>query len=72
VDTSHRGQAGDTISRQRSDRLHSESHGTGTYPGGVNSRPDRDLTAVLATVACEITRPRQIAANYLDSGDRDA
>lgn len=72
MDTSHRGRAGDTISRQRCGRLHGESQGTGTYPGGVNSRPGRDLTAVLATVACEITRPRQIAANYLGSGDRDA
>ncbi len=49
MDTSHRGQAGDTISRQRSGCLRSDSHGTGTYPGDVNSRLDHDPTAVLAT-----------------------
>jgi hypothetical protein len=72
VDTSHGGQAGDTVSRQRSSRLRSELHGTGTYPGGVNSRPGRDLTAGLATVVSEITRMRQIVVGYLDSSDRDA
>lgn len=62
MDTSHRGQGGDTLSRQRSGRLRSELHGTGTYPGGVNSRLGRDLPAVLATVTNEITQLRQIAA----------
>ena len=70
--TSHRGQAGDTISRQRSGRLRSESHGTATYPGAVDARLGRDPTAVLATVANEITQLRQIAARCPHSSDRDA
>ena len=72
MDTSHRGQGGDTLSRQRSGRLRTELHGTGTYPGGVDARLGRDPTAVLATVVREITQLRQIAARYRHSSDRDA
>ena len=42
MDTSHRGQSGHTLSRQRSGRLRCESHGTGTYPGGVDARLGHD------------------------------
>ncbi len=62
----------DSLCRHRLGQLHAELRRIETYVSGLTPLQGRDPEVILATLATEITRLRQIAGCYLSSNDRDA